>query len=115
MAVHVLTNSLESMFAHYLGTEKMFAQIIDRRGEGVLLEQECGLRDGWMDGWMDKRDEGMVCMFCDKVIENKKLSNKCLCVILSDIEHTKNLGMDCDIKDWTMLKNKIMEVLNESI
>lgn len=50
-----------------------------------------------------------------KDIENNKLSNKCLCVILSDIQHTKNLGMDCDIKDWTMLKNKIMEVINESI
>lgn len=50
-----------------------------------------------------------------KDIENKRLSNKCLCIILSDIQHTKNLGMDCDIKDWTMLKNKIEEIINESI
>ena len=44
-----------------------------------------------------------------KDIEDKKLSNKCLCVMLSDIQHTKYLGMDCDKKDWKRLENKIEE------
>ena len=62
----------DRMFVVYLGTEKMFVHV-SRRGGSVLLEQGFGKEDGLdegMDGWMDK---GMVCMFCDKVIENKKL------------------------------------------
>ena len=81
MAVHLLTTPKEFTFCHrfgdYLDTEKMFVHV-SRRGGSVLLEQGFGKVDGMdegMDGWMDNVDEGMVCMFCDKVIENKKLSD----------------------------------------
>ena len=58
-----------------------FCYIIDRMSVSDRLELGFGNRDGMdegMDGWMDK---GMVCMFCDKLIENKKLSD--------------NLGITC--------------------
>ncbi len=48
-----------------------------------------------------------------KEIDNNKISIKCLCVMLSDIEHTKNLGMECDINDWQRLKSKIQEVISK--
>ena len=65
MAVHLLTTPIESMFRH----------AISSRGLSDRLELGFGNRDGvdeGMDGWMDK---GIVRMFCDKVIENKKLSD----------------------------------------
>ena len=71
MAVHYITDT----------TEKMFGESFDRRSLGDRLELGFGIdctdegMDGWMDGWMDNWLEGMVCMFCIKVIENKKLSD----------------------------------------
>lgn len=44
-------------------------------------------------------------------IENDKLSDKCLDVIAEDIRHTKNLGMDCDKKEWLKLLDRIEEVI----
>lgn len=44
-------------------------------------------------------------------IENDKLSDACLNVILKDIKETKNLGMECDIEQWLKLLNRIEEVI----
>ena len=46
-----------------------------------------------------------------KDIEENKLSDECLDVIAEDIRHTKNLGMECDKKDWLKLLDKIEEVI----
>lgn len=46
-------------------------------------------------------------------INNHTLSQNCLESILRDIEHTKKLGMDCDIKEWNKLKNRIKQELNK--
>ena len=66
MAVHVLTNSIEATSCHAIRRMSVSNRL--ELGFGEWME-------GWMDGWMDTLDEGMVCMFCDKVIENKKLSD----------------------------------------
>lgn len=44
-------------------------------------------------------------------IENDKLSDECLDVIAEDIRSTKNLGMDCDKKEWLKLLDRIEEVI----
>ena len=44
-------------------------------------------------------------------IEENKLSDSCLDVIRKDINSAKNLGMDCDKKEWLKLLNKIEEVI----
>lgn len=44
-------------------------------------------------------------------IENDELSDRCLDVIREDINSAKNLGMDCDKKEWLKLLNKIEEVI----
>ena len=44
-------------------------------------------------------------------IENDKLSDKCLSIIQDDIKKTKNLGMECDRKEWIKLLNRIEEVI----
>ena len=44
-------------------------------------------------------------------IEENKLSDSCLDVIREDINSAKNLGMDCDKKEWLKLLNKIEEVI----
>lgn len=44
-------------------------------------------------------------------IENDKLSDECLGVIKKDIRSAKNLGMDCDRKEWIKLLNRIEEVI----
>lgn len=46
-----------------------------------------------------------------KEIEKEKISHYCLTIMLEDIKRTNYLGMDCDIRDWNNLKNKIEEVL----
>ena len=69
MAVHFLTGCINSI-------ETMFGESFDRHSDRLELgfDEADGVDEG-MDGWMDNCDEGMVCMFCDKVIENKKLSD----------------------------------------
>lgn len=44
-------------------------------------------------------------------IENDKLSDECLGVIKKDIRSAKNLGMDCDEKEWLKLLDRIEEVI----
>lgn len=44
-------------------------------------------------------------------IENDKLSDSCLNIILKDIKGTKNLGMECDREQWLKLQNRIEEVI----
>lgn len=46
-----------------------------------------------------------------KEIEENKLSDRCLDVIAEDIRSAKNLGMECDKKDWLKLLDKIEEVI----
>lgn len=48
-----------------------------------------------------------------KDIEENKLSEKCLWVIRSDIEYERDLGMECDTKEWRKLQKKINEVLGD--
>ena len=44
-------------------------------------------------------------------IENDKLSDGCLNVILRDIKETKDLGMECDKDKWLKLQKRIEEVI----
>lgn len=44
-------------------------------------------------------------------IENNKLSDYCLNIILKDIKEAKNLGMECDREQWLKLFNRIEEVI----
>lgn len=44
-------------------------------------------------------------------IEEDKLSDYCLSIIARDIKETKNLGMDCDRKQWKELLHKIERVI----
>ena len=44
-------------------------------------------------------------------IEENKLSDSCLDVIREDINSAKNLGMDCDKKQWLILLDRIEEVI----
>lgn len=44
-------------------------------------------------------------------IENNKLSDCCLNIILKDIKEAKNLGMECDKVQWLKLQNRIEEVI----
>lgn len=44
-------------------------------------------------------------------IDEDKLSDSCLSVILEDIKEAKNLGMECDKEQWLKLKNRIEEVI----
>lgn len=44
-------------------------------------------------------------------IENDKLSDRCLDVIAEDIRSAKDLGMDCDEKEWLKLLDRIEEVI----
>lgn len=44
-------------------------------------------------------------------IENDKLSDSCLNIILKDIKETKNLGMECDREQWLKLQKRIEEVI----
>lgn len=44
-------------------------------------------------------------------IENDKLSDCCLNIILKDIKEAKNLGMECDREQWLKLFNRIEEVI----
>ena len=46
-----------------------------------------------------------------KDIENNKLSKKCLVVMKQDIEDEKDLGMECDKKDWQRLLDRIEKEL----
>ena len=46
-----------------------------------------------------------------KDIEDKKLGDKCLWIINNDIEYQRDLGMECDTKEWRRLQTKINEVL----
>lgn len=46
-----------------------------------------------------------------KDIEDNKLSEKCLDIIAEDIRNAKNLGMECDEKNWLKLLDKIEEVI----
>lgn len=44
-------------------------------------------------------------------IDEDKLSDSCLSVILEDIKEAKNLGMECDREQWLKLLNRIEEVI----
>ena len=44
-------------------------------------------------------------------IEHDKLSDACLDVIAEDIRMAKNLGMECDKKEWLKLLDRIEEVI----
>lgn len=44
-------------------------------------------------------------------IEDNNLSDSCLNIIRKDIKETKNLGMECDKKQWLKLLNRIEEVI----
>lgn len=44
-------------------------------------------------------------------IDEDKLSDSCLSVILEDIKEAKNLGMECDREKWLKLQNRIEEVI----
>ena len=44
-------------------------------------------------------------------IEEDKLSDRCLDVIMEHINSTKNLGMECDKKLWLKLLDRIEEVI----
>lgn len=44
-------------------------------------------------------------------IDEDKLSDSCLSVILEDIKEAKNLGMECDREQWLKLQNRIEEVI----
>jgi hypothetical protein len=44
-------------------------------------------------------------------IENNKLSDRCLDVVAEDIRSTKDLGMECDKKQWLKLLDKIESVI----
>ena len=46
-----------------------------------------------------------------KDIEENKLSRNCLSVIKKDIESEKDLGMECDKKDWKRLLDRIEKEL----
>lgn len=46
-----------------------------------------------------------------KDIDEDKLSDRCLDVIREDITKAKNLGMDCDRKQWLKLLNRIEKVI----
>lgn len=46
-----------------------------------------------------------------KEIKENKLSDECLDVIREDINNTKNLGMECDKKQWLKLLDRIEEVI----
>ena len=55
---------------------------------------------------------GMTVDYVLEDIKQNKLSIHCLNVIREDIEFEKNLGMECDKKDWKRLLKKIEEVIN---
>lgn len=45
-------------------------------------------------------------------IDEDKLSDSCLSIILEDIKESKNyLGMKCDKEKWLKLQNRIEEVI----
>lgn len=44
-------------------------------------------------------------------IEDDKLSDQCLSLILSDIQNTRDYGMNCDKEQWIKLLNRIKEVI----
>lgn len=44
-------------------------------------------------------------------IDEDKLSDRCLSIILEDIKEAKNLGMECDREQWLKLQNRIEEVI----
>lgn len=44
-------------------------------------------------------------------IDEDKLSDNCLSVILEDIKEAKNLGMECNEEQWLKLQNRIEEVI----
>lgn len=46
-----------------------------------------------------------------KEIDANNLSKKCLEIILTDIRKAKDLGMDCDIREWHKLIDKIRSVV----
>ena len=44
-------------------------------------------------------------------IEDDKLSDQCLALILSDIQNARDYGMNCDKEQWIKLLNRIKEVI----
>ena len=48
-------------------------------------------------------------------IEEKKLGDKCLWIIKSDIQHSRDLGMECDEKEWHRLVMKTLKQMIMSI
>ena len=44
-------------------------------------------------------------------IDEDKLSDSCLSIILEDIKEAKTLGMECDREQWLKLLNRIEEVI----
>lgn len=48
-----------------------------------------------------------------KDIEQNKLSNKCLSIIMNDIKYHNRLGIDPDVEQWSLLLNKIDTIINK--
>ena len=48
-----------------------------------------------------------------KDIEEGKLGEKALWIIRSDIKYEKNLGMECDMREWKRLVKRINEKIGE--
>lgn len=46
-----------------------------------------------------------------KEIDANNLSKECLEIVLTDIKEAKYLGMDCDIREWHKLIDKIRSVV----
>lgn len=44
-------------------------------------------------------------------IEDNKLSDQCLALIMSDIQNARDYGMECDKEQWIKLFNRIEEVI----
>ena len=54
---------------------------------------------------------GITVNYILQEIEEDKLSDSCLDIIREDINSTKNLGMECDKKQWLKLLERIEEVI----
>ena len=48
-----------------------------------------------------------------KDMEEGKLGEKALWIIRSDIQYEKNLGMECDMREWEQLVRRITEKIGE--
>ena len=54
---------------------------------------------------------GITVFYILRLIEENKLSKRCLYVIAEDIRSARSYGMECDKKLWIKLLDKIEEVI----